>query len=153
MDTKQTIFFLQKRKKEKRFTKGVRVFINTFEYDVSKSRARVNKFCEEKEIKEVFEAGIEVKDLAPKYNSSEMIKEYYSKSKTISLTKKEALAEYKRIIKNNGCIALFGSEPFTSTLICSNIKDFKKVNTKNIKYQLDYLKDKFKMTIYILQDD
>lgn len=33
------------------------------------------------------------------------------------------------------------------------LKDFKKVNTKNIKYQLDYLKDKFKMTIYILQDD
>ncbi len=29
------------------------------------------------------------------------------------------------LIKNNGCIALFGSEPFTSTLICSNIKDFK----------------------------
>lgn len=33
------------------------------------------------------------------------------------------------------------------------LKDFKKVNTKNIKYQLDYLKDKFKMTIYILKDD
>ena len=33
------------------------------------------------------------------------------------------------------------------------LKDFKGVNTKNIKYQLDYLKDKFKMTIYILQDD
>lgn len=31
--------------------------------------------------------------------------------------------------------------------------DFKKVNTKNIKYQLDYLKDKVKMTIYILKDD
>lgn len=30
-----------------------------------------------------------------------------------------------KLIKNNGCIALFGSEPFTSTLICSNIKDFK----------------------------
>ena len=99
MNTKQTIFFLQKRKKEKRFTKGVRVFINTFEYDVSKSRARVNKFCEEKEIKEVLETGIEVKDLTPKYNSSEMIREYYSDSKTISLTKKEALAEYKRIIE------------------------------------------------------
>ena len=33
------------------------------------------------------------------------------------------------------------------------LKDFKRVNTKNIKYQLDYLKDKFKMTIYILKDD
>ena len=33
------------------------------------------------------------------------------------------------------------------------LKDFKKVNTKNIKYQLDYLKDKFQMTIYILKDD
>lgn len=99
MNTKQTIFFLQKRKKEKRFTKGIRVFINTFEYDVSKSRARVNKFCEEKEIKEVLGIGIEVKDLTPKYNSSEMIREYYSDSKTISLTKKEALAEYKRIIE------------------------------------------------------
>lgn len=30
-----------------------------------------------------------------------------------------------KLIKNNGCIALFGSEPFTSILICSNIKDFK----------------------------
>ena len=30
-----------------------------------------------------------------------------------------------KLIKNNGCIALFGSEPFTSTLICSNIKEFK----------------------------
>ena len=30
-----------------------------------------------------------------------------------------------KLIKNNGCVALFGSEPFTSTLICSNIKDFK----------------------------
>ncbi len=33
------------------------------------------------------------------------------------------------------------------------LKDFKEVNTKKIKYQLDYLKDKFKMTIYILKDD
>lgn len=33
------------------------------------------------------------------------------------------------------------------------LKDFKKVNTKNIEYQLDYLKDKVKMTIYILKDD
>lgn len=33
------------------------------------------------------------------------------------------------------------------------LKDFKGVNTKNIKYQLDYLKDKVQMTIYILKDD
>lgn len=33
------------------------------------------------------------------------------------------------------------------------LKDFKEVNTKKIKYQLDYLKDKFKMTIYILKDN
>ena len=99
MDTKKTIAFLQKRKEQKQFTKGIRVFINTFEYDVSKSRARTNKFCEEKEVKEVHGTGIEVRDLAPKYNSSEMIRDYYSGSKTISLTKKEALAEYKRMIE------------------------------------------------------
>jgi len=29
------------------------------------------------------------------------------------------------MIKNNGAITLFGSEPFTSLLICSNIKHFK----------------------------
>ena len=29
--------------------------------------------------------------------------------------------QYNRIIKSNGVIALFGSEPFTSKLICSNI--------------------------------
>jgi site-specific DNA-methyltransferase (adenine-specific) len=31
----------------------------------------------------------------------------------------------KRIIKDNGCIALFGSEPFSSALRMSNIKQFK----------------------------
>jgi len=31
----------------------------------------------------------------------------------------------KRIIKDNRCIALFGSEPFSSALRMSNIKDFK----------------------------
>lgn len=34
-------------------------------------------------------------------------------------------AEYKRIIKKNGAIVLFGAEPFTSLLICSNLKGFK----------------------------
>ena len=33
--------------------------------------------------------------------------------------------ELKRIIKDNGCIALFGSEPFSSYLRMSNIDDFK----------------------------
>jgi len=33
--------------------------------------------------------------------------------------------QLKRVIKPNGAIVLFGSEPFTSTLIVSNIKHFK----------------------------
>ena len=33
--------------------------------------------------------------------------------------------ELKRIIKDNGCIALFGSEPFSSALRMSNIKQFR----------------------------
>jgi len=33
--------------------------------------------------------------------------------------------QYKRIIKNNGVIVLFGCEPFTSLLIQSNLKAFK----------------------------
>ena len=33
--------------------------------------------------------------------------------------------QYKRIIKDNGAIVLFGREPFTSKLVCSNIKDYK----------------------------
>lgn len=33
--------------------------------------------------------------------------------------------QYNRIIKDNGCIALFGSEPFSSYLRLSNIKMFK----------------------------
>ena len=33
--------------------------------------------------------------------------------------------QYKRIIKDNGAIVLFGSQPFTSKLICSNIDNFK----------------------------
>ena len=32
---------------------------------------------------------------------------------------------YKRIIKDNGAIVLFGSQPFTSALVMSNIKWFK----------------------------
>ncbi len=33
--------------------------------------------------------------------------------------------QYNRIIKDSGAIVLFGSEPFTSLLICSNIDSFK----------------------------
>jgi len=33
--------------------------------------------------------------------------------------------QLKRVIKDNGCIALFGSEPFSSALRISNIKQFK----------------------------
>src|SRR5574343_586825 len=40
--------------------------------------------------------------------------------------------QYNRIIKDNGAIALFGNEPFTSKLICSNLKGF--------KYRLDWNK-------------
>ena len=34
-------------------------------------------------------------------------------------------AQLKRVIKPNGAIVLFGAEPFSSLLRCSNIKDFK----------------------------
>jgi site-specific DNA-methyltransferase (adenine-specific) len=34
-------------------------------------------------------------------------------------------AEYKRIIKKNGAIVLFGSQPFTSALVMSNVDMFK----------------------------
>lgn len=34
-------------------------------------------------------------------------------------------AHYKRIIKSNGAIVLFSSEPFTSALVVSNVKNFK----------------------------
>lgn len=34
-------------------------------------------------------------------------------------------AEYKRIIKKNGAIVLFGSQPFTTLLVGSNISEFK----------------------------
>lgn len=33
--------------------------------------------------------------------------------------------QYCRIVKDNGAIVLFGSQPFTSKLICSNLNDFK----------------------------
>lgn len=42
--------------------------------------------------------------------------------------------EYERVIKENGAIVLFGSQPFTSNLIMSNIKYF--------KYEIIWKKDK-----------
>ena len=43
-------------------------------------------------------------------------------------------AQYKRIIKDNGAIVLFGSQPFTSALVMSNPKWFKcEWICKNIK--------------------
>lgn len=52
-------------------------------------------------------------------------------------------SHYNRIIKDNGAIVLFGSEPFTTSLINSNIKNFKHqwiwnknagANFMNVKY-------------------
>jgi len=52
--------------------------------------------------------------------------------------------QYKRIIKDNGAIVLFGSQPFTSSLVMSNTKMFKyewiwqksrPANFMNAKYQ------------------
>ena len=43
--------------------------------------------------------------------------------------------QYNRIIKDNGCIALFGSQPFTSRLVISNEKYF--------RYSLVWVKNKF----------
>lgn len=42
--------------------------------------------------------------------------------------------QLKRIIKPNGAIVLMGNEPFTSKLVCSNLKDF--------KYRWDWKKNK-----------
>ncbi|MGL4662064.1 MAG: DNA-methyltransferase [Culicoidibacterales bacterium] len=43
-------------------------------------------------------------------------------------------AHYKRIIKDNGAIVLFGSQPFTSALVMSNVKMF--------KYSFNWIKTK-----------
>ena len=43
--------------------------------------------------------------------------------------------QYNRIVKDNGCIALFGNQPFTSHLVLSNIKHF--------RYSLVWVKNKF----------
>lgn len=43
--------------------------------------------------------------------------------------------QLKRVIKPNGAIVLMASEPYTSVLVCSNLKDF--------KYRWDWEKNKF----------
>ena len=56
----------------------------------------------------------------------------------------ELWEQYNRIIKDNGAIVLFGSQPFTSKLICSNIDNYKydwiwdkkkSPNFRGVKYQ------------------
>ena len=47
--------------------------------------------------------------------------------------------QYKRIIKENGVIALFSDEPFTSKLICSNLKMFKQRITWDKDKKFGYL--------------
>lgn len=51
---------------------------------------------------------------------------------------------YKRIIKPNGCIALFGSEPFSSYLRLSNIKQYKYDWYWNKGQGLNYINAKIK---------
>jgi len=48
-------------------------------------------------------------------------------------------AQYKRVIKDNGAIVLFGSEPFSSALRMSNIKN----------YKYDWIWDKIKGTGFL----
>jgi site-specific DNA-methyltransferase (adenine-specific) len=43
----------------------------------------------------------------------------------VKIEKTKLWEEYNRIIKKDGTIALFGSQPFTTELINSNLKDFK----------------------------
>lgn len=50
--------------------------------------------------------------------------------------------EYNRIIKDNGIILLFSDEPFTSYLICSNIKNFKQRITWDKKISGGHLNSK-----------
>lgn len=45
---------------------------------------------------------------------------YFNKNKKMGLW-----THYERVIKDNGAILLFGSQPFTSKLVCSNIDNFK----------------------------
>lgn len=51
----------------------------------------------------------------------------------------EMWKQYKRIIKENGIIVLFSDEPFTSELICSNLKMFKQRITWDKDKKFGYL--------------
>ena len=51
---------------------------------------------------------------------------------------------YKRIIKDRGCIALFGSEPFSSHLRLSNIKEYKYDWIWKKNKSTDYINCKYK---------
>jgi len=53
-------------------------------------------------------------------------------------------AQYKRIIKDNGAIVLFGSQPFTSALVMSNPKWFKYEIIWDKKTGLGFLDSKFR---------
>jgi site-specific DNA-methyltransferase (adenine-specific) len=50
--------------------------------------------------------------------------------------------QYERIIKDNGAIVLFGSQPFTSALVMSNPKLFKYELIWKKMYPLDFLMQK-----------
>jgi len=59
--------------------------------------------------------------------------------------------QYNRIIKDNGAIVLFGSEPFTSTLINSNIKMFKYRWTWNKSKTSNHLNSR-KQPLRVIED-
>ena len=56
-----------------------------------------------------------------------------------------------KLIKPNGAIALFGSEPFTSFLICSNLKNFKYRTTWNKIIPTNFLNAK-KCPLKVVED-
>ena len=101
MNTKETVNFLIKRKKENKITCGITAYVNQFAFDVSKARPRINKFCEEVNILGVEGQNIKIaiEETGFVKMRTEYFKMHYSYEKTLSLTKKEALEEYKRLIK------------------------------------------------------
>ena len=54
--------------------------------------------------------------------------------------------QYKRIIKDNGAIVLFGSEPFSSALRMSNIKEAEVLNLMEVSFLMKPLKENALMT-------
>ena len=53
--------------------------------------------------------------------------------------------QYERIIKDNGAIVLTASQPFTSVLICSNLKWFRQVQVWDKKMPTGHLNAKKKI--------